>query len=196
MKFIIGSLLIFSQLLYFCNGKCNVIASGVSKETQRHIVTLHNNYRRQLANGKVKGQPRAINLKRISWDESLAKEAQIIAETCKWGHVDVKDKRFDVGQNLGFVVSNIQEANWTQVISSWWNEHKGYKFPREFTIKNGHYRQMAWAKTHLIGCGFVAFKEDEGDFSTKYFVCNYGPGGNVIGQPPYKNGHSGCQKLC
>ena len=52
--------------------------------------------------------------------------------------------------------------------------------------------QMLWGDTTHIGCGWAQFDVGEGKFAGVYpgryenfFVCNYGVGGNVPGQPVY-----------
>lgn len=64
---------------------------------------------------------------------------------------------------------------------------------------------MVWAKTQFIGCGHSRFRErlefkvdenqEEQDFVHR-LVCNYGPAGNIIGEPVYKEGKacSSCPK--
>ncbi|KAF7271219.1 hypothetical protein GWI33_015881 [Rhynchophorus ferrugineus] len=52
---------------------------------------------------------------------------------------------------------------------------------------------MLWAETNLIGCGF-AFYYDPSKGYTKNYVCNYGPGGNVLGQTPYEKGYPRCNE--
>jgi hypothetical protein len=37
-----------------------------------------------------------------------------------------------------------------------------------------------WADTFKIGCGFTAFASSDGWYK-KLYVCNYGPGGNIVG---------------
>ena len=44
----------------------------------------------------------------------------------------------------------------------------------------GHFTQVVWRATELVGCG--AAKAVDGSF---YLVCNYWPGGNILGIRPY-----------
>lgn len=68
----------------------------------------------------------------------------------------------------------------------WWDEYKDYPYKDGsfvFQSGTGHFTQMAWAKTNLIGCGRSSFVK--GGFTNEYLVCNYGPSGNVLGQKIY-----------
>ena len=58
--------------------------------------------------------------------------------------------------------------------------------------KVGHYTQMVWAETYKIGCGFIMY--NKGEWYKKILVCDYGPGGNVVGGEMYKIGEPG--SLC
>ncbi|PSN37306.1 Venom allergen 3 [Blattella germanica] len=67
----------------------------------------------------------------------------------------------------------------------------------EPTEHTGHYTQVVWADTKYVGCGFIAYKKTD-DWYTKYYVCNYGPGGNIEGGTMYKTGAacSACSGSC
>ncbi|KAK4296518.1 hypothetical protein Pmani_030994 [Petrolisthes manimaculis] len=54
--------------------------------------------------------------------------------------------------------------------------------------------QMVWAETYLVGCGYAFYKDPSLGY-TKIYVCNYAPGGNVIGGSMYKLGFPG-QQYC
>ena len=56
-----------------------------------------------------------------------------------------------------------------------------------FNSDTGHYTQVVWADTYTVGCGFSGFLSYDGWYN-KYYVCNYGPGGNVIGGSTYTVG--------
>jgi pathogenesis-related protein 1 len=48
----------------------------------------------------------------------------------------------------------------------------------------GHYTQLVWADTRRVGGGRANVTTDDG-WNTVIVVANYGPAGNVDGQPPY-----------
>ena len=47
----------------------------------------------------------------------------------------------------------------------------------------GHYTQVVWRKTRRVGCGVAECMS--GSSKRSYWVCNYDPPGNFIGQLPY-----------
>ena len=52
-----------------------------------------------------------------------------------------------------------------------------------FNPNTGHYTQMVWAETEMIGCGHVTYSGGLG--VNKIVVCNYGPAGNFVGRRMY-----------
>ena len=55
-----------------------------------------------------------------------------------------------------------------------------------FSEVTGHYTQMLWWDTEVIGCGFTMFLED--GWWKKLYTCNYGPAGNIIFSQMYLKG--------
>jgi len=67
---------------------------------------------------------------------------------------------------------------------SLWNEEKKYfrnKAIGNDWAKTGHYTQVIWKNTQRVGCGCAL-----GASKTFFFVCNYDPPGNYVGQKPYE----------
>jgi hypothetical protein len=70
-----------------------------------------------------------------------------------------------------------------------------------FMVANS--RQVVWAETREVGCGVFGNNKPciwggWNDFNCAKYVCNYGPGGNVLNedltpQPPYST-TTGCVK--
>ena len=61
---------------------------------KQSILQEHNRARQMLALGKVNGQPAAVNMREMVWDEELARIAQRWADQCMPGH----DHRRNVGK--------------------------------------------------------------------------------------------------
>ena len=185
-----------------------VINAGINSNNIKEIVEAHNKYRARIANGEEwlgspGPQPGASNMQEMVWDAELATVAQKHADQCVFEH-DCSDcrrvQRFRVGQNLYIYKQTIRSApvNWKRAIASWYDEVKLFsKFhvsPFKFSHETGHYSQLLWADTTLVGCGATTFREGRW-FSTLY-TCNYGPGGNVIRGKMYRQGRacSDCPK--
>uniref|UniRef100_A0A4Q8KAS1 U19-Deinotoxin-Dsu1b_1 n=1 Tax=Deinopis subrufa TaxID=1905329 RepID=A0A4Q8KAS1_DEISU len=192
----------------FCkdpNPTCKVYQRGVTEEQKKLILKVHNEYRSRLATGQEKlagGLPTAANMMELEWDEELAIIAQRHAESCDFNHDCNKCRRverFSVGQNIGMSSinsPNMPEINWTNFIKDLYDEVVYFDkklmkpfvpAPEESETTYGHFTQLAWGTSSKVGCGFVMFEDDD-DWNTNFYVCNYGPGGNVRGGEMYKQG--------
>ncbi|CAG0891119.1 unnamed protein product [Darwinula stevensoni] len=132
----------------------------------------------------------------LNWDDELTFIAQKWADRCRSDNDCNQCRRvarFLVGQNLFFSKSMFQEdpsADWQFPLSSW--SSTGQRFPLKHlpSYKAGSewstYTQMVWGKSYKVGCGFASFREGSG--FRKFYVCNYGPAGNLIGQRVYSTG--------
>lgn len=186
---------------------CPIFHSGVSDIERRQIVDLHNQYRSTVATGREKkagGLPQAADMMQMVWDKELAAVAQKRAEQCIYAHDCSNCRRvenFPVGQNIAYRDLQCSGAtkcplngvpDWKSVIKMFYDEvaifDKTYVKSMVFVPgkEYGHFTAMAWSTTWRIGCGFVAFKQGNG--YRQFYVCNYGPGGNVIQTPMYKTG--------
>lgn len=200
-----NTLCLYSNTTYggWCapNYKLTVSAADINT-----ILTVSNNYRSKVALGNEKRgnpgpQPKATNMRKLSWDTELANMAQTYAQRCVYAHDTCRDvSRFQVGQNLFIDMSTAQTTtvNWTKAITSWYDEVTGItpaafsSFPSPFSPTIGHYTQLVWGNTYLVGCGIASFK-DSTYYQKTYpykmlYVCNYGPSGNFLGQPVYAKG--------
>ena len=61
-----------------------------------------------------------------------------------------------------------------------------YPYNCRFSQLTGHYTQMLWWDTSLIGCGFSMFLED--GWWKKLYTCDYGSVGNIIFSQMYLRG--------
>ncbi|EDV93227.1 GH19187 [Drosophila grimshawi] len=191
--FPLALILISSGVAFACHGK--LIASGISTEERSIILQEHNRLRQLVATGRYPGQPGAENMREIVWDDELAARAQQWADNCQFRHDPHRTiNRFTMGQNLAVIWSTAPlEANdgdFPSRIQNWFNEVQKYSFGDAWSPKTGHYSQLVWGETSLVGCGFAEYKDNIK--YNKLYVCNYGPGGNVVGYNPYEAGKPSC----
>ena len=51
--------------------------------------------------------------------------------------------------------------------------------------------QMTWSSVSLVGCGYITYSNQETTpLVARYYVCDYGPGGNRIGDKMYQPGRA------
>lgn len=170
-----------------------IIVSGLTADEQRVIIQTHNELRQKVAMGQISGQPAAQNMAQIEWDANLARRAQEWANQCIYDHDPYNyDDRFNIGQNLAIMWSSnpLSTGDFQSRIQKWFDEVTLYSWGQGWTSRTGHYSQMIWAQTTLIGCGYSYYKT-AGQYK-KLYVCNYAPGGNVAGRLPYQPGYPVC----
>jgi len=142
--------------------------------------------------------PTAVSMPKLDWDEKLVCVAQQYADTCPDGHNANREAMYKacggsgyVGENLGWGYASI-----SAVVNAWAAEKSNYDYASNTCAAGkmcGHYTQIVWAKTLRIGCARA--KVSCPDWQGKYWVCNYAPGGNYVGQKPYVAG-SGANASC
>jgi len=170
---------------------------GLTDQEKKEIVDEHNRLRSRLAMGYT-GHPTAANMQELQWDEELAILAQRHADQCRFVH-DCSDcrkvSRFRVGQNLLRDKSiSAQSPDWRFSIQSWFREIENYpnidnSARYRYVAGTGHFVQMSWAATALVGCGYITYRNAETEPRiARYYVCHYGPVGNYIGQQIYQPG--------
>jgi hypothetical protein len=123
----------------------------------------------QTAQGLTKGpdgstQPKASNMRKLSWSDNLAFLAQNWANQCRFAHELGASRKIQpflfVGQNLYIKCASwkLETANFTQAITLWFEE--SVYFPGKFvspyvrtqstTQPTGHYTSMVWANTTQV----------------------------------------------
>jgi pathogenesis-related protein 1 len=125
----------------------------------------------------------------MTWSSSLSATAQGWAEECYDaggdGLIDHNPDRSDghpyyVGENI---FGGSGQYTGVEATEYWASEEADYDYGSN-TCSGvcGHYTQIVWADSVELGCGLHTCT------SLGYgyvIVCNYGPGGNVNGEPPY-----------
>ncbi len=141
----------------------NEASSGGS--IAQEMLAAHNSYR-----AKVGTPP-------LAWSDKLAVMAQRWATTLiQRGTLEHQGGQF--GENL-FEISG-GHATPSSVVSAWMSEEANYNHETNSCKgRCGHYTQVIWRSTKLVGCGVARAGERE------VWVCDYDPPGNIVGERPY-----------
>jgi uncharacterized protein YkwD len=141
----------------------NEASSGGS--IAKEMVAAHNSYR-----AKVGSPP-------LAWSDKLAARAE------QWAAMLIKRGVFEhqhsqLGENL-FEISG-GHATPSSVVDAWMSEEANYNHEtNSCTGRCGHYTQVVWRNTKLVGCGVAR------DAKREVWVCDYDPPGNIVGERPY-----------
>ncbi|KAL5197811.1 hypothetical protein ABZP36_001467 [Zizania latifolia] len=122
----------------------------------------------------------------VTWDDTVAAYAQAYAEQrrgdCQLRHSDSGGK---YGENIFWGSAG---GDWTaaSAVGLWvdekkWYDHSSNTCSAPVGQSCGHYTQVVWRDSILIGCARVVCDNNGGVFIT----CNYSPPGNFVGQSPY-----------
>jgi pathogenesis-related protein 1 len=150
-------------LMIFVGYSANVNSSTV---IAKEFLAAHNSYRAKI------GTPP------LAWSEKLASRAQEWAATliARGTYMPRRDGTY--GENL-FEISG-GRATPSNVVEAWASEETNYNHQtNRCTARCGHYTQVIWRSTKLVGCGVARNNRRE------VWVCNYDPPGNFIGERPY-----------
>ncbi|KAI0304841.1 CAP domain-containing protein [Russula brevipes] len=127
------------------------------------MLSLHNKFR----------QSHGANV--LAWSDKLVAAAKAVADTCIFKH-----SGGPYGENLAAGSGNFTAADG---FGLWTNEESEYKANNPTA---SHYTQVVWKSTLEVGCASMSGCSGivPTDVAT-YWVCEYNPPGNVIGEFPY-----------
>ena len=124
----------------------------------------------------------------LTWSTSAAAVAQAWAAGCAYQH---NAGRGDRGENIaaGAPPGSLTMA---KTVSAWAAEVSDYSYSRNTCGAGkecGHYTQLVWRDTTRAGCAQQVCHANSpfgaGNPDWDFFVCDYEPPGNVVGQRPY-----------
>lgn len=126
-----------------------------------------------------------VGVEPLQWSDALAREAQewadhLASKGCKMEHRPATGKwGTKHGENI-FWASNMRVTP-ALVVDAWAEEIQYYDTATGKCSGGvcGHYTQVVWRATRLVGCGMARCGIEE------VWVCNYDPPGNFVGQRPY-----------
>ncbi|KAI6216030.1 Protein lon-1 [Aphelenchoides besseyi] len=134
-----------------------------------YISGEHNRYRRMVP---------ATDMRMIYWSDELAASAQRHANRCDFRH---SRDRVNVGENIWAA----PYSNYSDAIVRWFDEVNNPRCGCSQGYKHccGHYIQVVWARTNLVGCGYARCRDVWGVLGRGHqnvFVCHYNPQGNRV----------------
>ncbi|MBX7240189.1 MAG: hypothetical protein K1X92_00475 [Bacteroidia bacterium] len=146
----------------------------LNREQIEAFVNSHNAVRAEVGTLPVKWSPKVAAFAQ-QWANQLANE-----KGCSLIH----SQGNEYGENI-YQGSEIVLSNPGLVVESWASEKPDYDGGViKRSLKAGHYTQVIWGKTTEIGCGLAVCPDKSSFFGSVIAVCNYNPGGNVLGQSP------------
>ncbi|XP_065292581.2 CRISP/Allergen/PR-1-like [Dermacentor albipictus] len=176
-----------------------VLPASIAQTDRDGLVKKHNELRSKVAKG-AGTLPKATNMRKLKWDEALAKKAQETADKCDPTKQETGDtlntgSLTGVHQNVGSGDLAEDKANIMQfaegILDKWFEEHSKIKatvvdkYVAQTDRQMESFAQLVWAETELVGCGFKHYKVTTA--SKAILVCNYHPGLKV-GAAIYKKG--------
>jgi hypothetical protein len=115
----------------------------------------------------------------LQWSTAIAAQAQAWADNCQFQH-----SGGNYGENI---YADTGQGTVNDVVADWVGERQDYDYATNSCSGTcGHYTQVVWARSLNLGCG-VAHCTKNSPFGGpwNFWVCNYDPAGNLIGQRPY-----------
>jgi len=163
----------------------------ITEDDKQVLLDLHNTHRSNTALGNTKGHPKATDMTKLVWDETIAEGAASYASRCIFAHDDSGyGENLYAGASSDDNIDNIGKLE--SGIESWFNEYKDYTYDTKTCKANemcGHYTQVVWAKSTRVGCGYATCRgqifSNPNYWYEVYLVCRYDPPGNFNNQFPY-----------
>jgi uncharacterized protein YkwD len=123
----------------------------------------------------------------LTWDATVAAYAQAYSEKCTWKH-----SMGQYGENI-YAAYGMTPAP-EDVVAAWVSEVAAYDYasntctPSGMITECGHYTQVVWRDSLRLGCGMTKCTTGSpfgNDQPWIFWVCDYDPPGNFVGEKPY-----------
>ncbi len=122
----------------------------------------------------------------LQWSVQAASTAQTWADQCNFTH---NSRRGNLGENIAAATPNALTT--AGVVQNWASEAAHYDYGTNACAPGqvcGHYTQLVWRNTTHVGCATRVCDKNspfQGFTRWQFWVCNYSPPGNFVGQRPY-----------
>ncbi len=158
---------------------------GTPEERMAGITEAHNAVRDEVTDAD-------LPLPDLTWSDELASIAQRHADELADAGCRLVHSSNGFGENLAWYAG--RTATPEEVVRAWASERECYTFGTFMGTDDctsacddsggcGHYTQLVWRNTSLVGCGVADCGEGFGH--EEVWVCNYDPPGNFVGRKPY-----------
>ena len=120
----------------------------------------------------------------LTWSDDLANIAADWAAGCVFEHSGRNDPGGSFGENIAYFSGPNSGAE--DAVEGWASEVAFYDYQNNTCDDGeqcGHYTQIVWRDTTTVGCGVADCNMMGAD--GHFFVCNYDPPGNWVGEWPY-----------
>jgi pathogenesis-related protein 1 len=123
----------------------------------------------------------------VQWSAEVESVAQQWANHCVYEH---NAARGNLGENIAASSPGVWPTV-AGVVQAWASEVSDYDYASNSCAPGkvcGHYTQLVWRESTLIGCAYARCTENSpfpGFPVWDFWVCDYSPPGNWVGQRPY-----------
>lgn len=146
--------------------------TGLTTNLDHRILAAHNRERA------------ALGVPQLRWNPALAASARSWADYLGRTGAFRHDLQEDEGENLWAGTRGHYSAE--AMVGAWVEEKKHFRpgaFPHNSSTGQvgdvGHYTQVAWRRTHEVGCALAKSAQED------VLVCRYAQAGNIIGERPF-----------
>jgi len=169
-------------------GTSGGLTNPLTQDVIDAFVSAHN----QARSGPL-APPPSPALPPVSWDAILADSVYNYARLCRGGtngllsHNDRRSEDYQALGGSGYVGENIYGTSAPTVtaaaaIALWMSEAPDYDYNSGDFGNAGHYTQIVWRASVRIGCAIVDCPALQYHNTV---ICDYAPGGNILGEKPY-----------
>jgi uncharacterized protein YkwD len=122
----------------------------------------------------------------LTWDPNIAATSAAYAAKCVFQHSGAPG----LGENLSAYAPPGGHAS-SAPVNDWTSERANYDYANNSCAAGqvcGHYTQVVWKTSLRLGCAVQACSTNSpfmGFPNWEFWVCNYAPPGNIVGQKPY-----------
>jgi pathogenesis-related protein 1 len=132
--------------------------------------------------------PPPAPLPTLTWSAAAAQVAQAWADGCNYQHNAGRGSR---GENIAATAPpNVRDLAF--IVGKWAEEVQDYDYASNTCARGkecGHYTQIVWRDTLRVGCARRTCQANSpfgpSAPSWDFWVCDYEPAGNFVGQRPY-----------